>query len=157
MGSASLVLKDLYPRCVSFGVPAKYHRNREKLTLLKYEEEIRALAATQPLARDKSLRHSLRAIPSRGAGDRTKRRSGSVFRPLLVSKTTRFSSSKGCKPSRHRRQIRCGPRRYTVSCPLIWVQACVTTFVTGMRESASRTISCTLRTYLSGSPAVRSA
>jgi galactoside O-acetyltransferase len=47
VGSASLVLKDLDPWCVYFGVPAKYHRNREKLTLVKYEEEIRALAAAR--------------------------------------------------------------------------------------------------------------
>jgi galactoside O-acetyltransferase len=47
VGSSSLVLENLDPWSVYFGVPARYYRRREKLTLLKYEEEIRGMTANQ--------------------------------------------------------------------------------------------------------------
>ncbi len=47
VGSASLVLSDLDPWCVYCGIPAKYHKPREKQTLLRYEAEIRVMAAAR--------------------------------------------------------------------------------------------------------------
>jgi galactoside O-acetyltransferase len=46
VGSASLVMKSLEPWCVYFGVPAKFYKQREKVTLLEYEEKLRAQSAT---------------------------------------------------------------------------------------------------------------
>lgn len=50
VGSASLVTKDVEPWSVYFGVPAKYHKKREKQMLLQYEEEIRAMASVQSVS-----------------------------------------------------------------------------------------------------------
>ena len=42
VGSASLVVDNLDPWCVYFGVPAKLHRTRDKLRILEYGKALRS-------------------------------------------------------------------------------------------------------------------
>jgi acetyltransferase-like isoleucine patch superfamily enzyme len=45
VGSASLVLKNLDPWCVYFGVPARFHRTRERMKILELENDLKGTLA----------------------------------------------------------------------------------------------------------------